>query len=206
MIVALLLALPAGAAGAGGGQVQSRAAQQCKQERTISGKRAFHKKYGAKHAMRACIKRKRPRVASTIDPATEQCQGELAQSGLAEFLDEYLDEDLGTLDQARANASRSRSTNSSIRRTTSTTGSTTSSSGSLADLSHTLIAPVAPRVTSRPAVFWSDGTDRTDGSNRLLRAHTRSTSACELRQQSSRNSSGADISCSSPSGLTGAMT
>src|SRR5215204_2926153 len=100
MIVALLLALPAGAAGAGGGQVQSRAAQQCKQERTISGKRAFHKKYGAKHAMRACIKRKRPRVASTIDPATEQCQGELAQSGLAEFLDEYLDEDLGTLDQA----------------------------------------------------------------------------------------------------------
>jgi hypothetical protein len=100
MIAALLLALPASAAAAGGGQVQSLAAQQCSQERSDVGKRAFRKRYGVKHTMRTCIKRKRAAVASALPAASATCQQELATSGLTEFLDDYLDEDVGTLDDA----------------------------------------------------------------------------------------------------------
>jgi hypothetical protein len=102
MIAALLLAFPAGAAATGGGQVQSLAAQQCKQERSDVGKRAFRKKYGAKHTMRTCIKRTRPQVASTLPAASASCQQELTDSGLTEFLDDYLDDDVGTIDDAMA--------------------------------------------------------------------------------------------------------
>jgi hypothetical protein len=72
-----------------------------KQERSDSGKRAFQKKYGRKHTMRTCIKRTRPRVASAVDPAGQQCQAELAQEGVADFLDDYLDE-VGSVDEAMA--------------------------------------------------------------------------------------------------------
>jgi hypothetical protein len=99
MLAALLLALPAGAAATAGGQVQSLAAQQCSQQRSDIGRRAFHKRYGAKHAMRTCIKRTRPQVASVVDPAVQSCEQELAQYGSAEFMDEYLDE-TGTVDDA----------------------------------------------------------------------------------------------------------
>src|SRR5690349_5137680 len=100
-MIAALLALPAGAAATGGGQVQSLAAQQCSEQPSDLGRRAFHKRYGAKHAMRTCIKRTRPQVAGVLDPASQSCQLELAQDGSAEFLDEYLD-DPGTLDDAMA--------------------------------------------------------------------------------------------------------
>jgi hypothetical protein len=100
MIAAFLLALPLSAEAQGGGQVQRLAAQQCKQERTISGKRAFRKKYGPKHTMRTCIKRTRPHVGSVLDPAVQQCQAELAESGPTEFLDDYLDDDVGSVDDA----------------------------------------------------------------------------------------------------------
>lgn len=102
MLAALLLALPAGAAAKGGGQVQSLAAQRCVQERSDSGRRAFRKKYGAKHTMRTCIKRTRPAVASALPAATTSCQQELAQSGTTEFLDDYLDDDVGTVEDAMA--------------------------------------------------------------------------------------------------------
>jgi hypothetical protein len=101
MVAALLLVFPAGAAAAGGGQVQSLAAQQCRQERSDSGKRAFQKRYGRKHAMRTCIKRTRPRVAAAVDPAGQQCQAELTQDGVTEFLDDYLD-DVGSVHEAMA--------------------------------------------------------------------------------------------------------
>jgi hypothetical protein len=102
MLAALLLALPASAATAGGGQVQSLAAQQCSQERSEVGKRVFRKRYGAKHTMRTCIKRKRAAVASALPAATGSCQQELAASGATGFLDDYLDDDVGTLDDAMA--------------------------------------------------------------------------------------------------------
>ena len=51
---AALLALPAGAAASQGGQVTSLTAQQCAQEKADIGKRAFHKRYGPRHAMRVC--------------------------------------------------------------------------------------------------------------------------------------------------------
>ena len=101
LIAACLLALPAGAAASGSAQVQGLAAQQCAKERSDIGKRTFHKRYGARHAMRSCIKRKRPAVASALPAASASCKQELAQSGPAEFLDDYLD-DVGTLDDAMA--------------------------------------------------------------------------------------------------------
>jgi hypothetical protein len=100
MIAAVLLVLPGSAAAKGVGPLQRLAAQQCAQERGDIGKRAFRKKYGAKHTMRSCIKRTRPRVASAVDPAGQQCDAELTQEGVTEFLDDYLDEDIGTVDDA----------------------------------------------------------------------------------------------------------
>jgi hypothetical protein len=69
---AALLALPAGAAASQGGQVNSLTAQQCNQERADIGKRAFRKRYGAKHPMRACVRRTRPEV----DNAMAECIAE----------------------------------------------------------------------------------------------------------------------------------
>jgi len=100
-ISALLLVVPTGAAAAGGGRVQNLATQQCKQERSGFGKRAFQKKYGRKHPMRTCIKRTRQRVASVVEPAAQQCRAELTQEDVNDFLDDYLDED-GSVDEAMA--------------------------------------------------------------------------------------------------------
>jgi hypothetical protein len=99
---AALLALPAGAAASQGGQVNSLTAQQCSQEKADIGKKAFRKRYGAKHTMRACIKRTRPQVAAALDAASSDCQAELAQSGLAQFIDDYGEDATDTLDNAMA--------------------------------------------------------------------------------------------------------
>jgi hypothetical protein len=94
ILVAALLAFPAGAAARQGGQVSSLAAQQCAQERADIGKRAFRKRYGAKHTMRSCIKRTRPKVASALNAATQGCQQQLAQTGPEQFILDYaFDED-----------------------------------------------------------------------------------------------------------------
>ena len=97
---AALLALPAGAAASQGGQVNSLTAQQCSQEKAKIGKKAFRKKYGAKHTMRNCAKRTKPQVAVALDTAGSDCQAELAQSGLAEFIDDYGDDPTDTVDDA----------------------------------------------------------------------------------------------------------
>jgi hypothetical protein len=97
---AALIALPAGAAAKQGGQVESLAAQQCNQERADIGKRAFLKKYGPKHTMRACVKRTRPRVTAVMGTAAGDCQDELAESGTAEFIDDYGDDATDSIDNA----------------------------------------------------------------------------------------------------------
>jgi hypothetical protein len=94
MIATVLLALPGGAAAKQGGPVSSLAAQQCAQERTDIGKRAFRKRYGAKHTMRTCLKRNRGKVASAVNTAAQDCEQELAQVGADEFILDYaFDED-----------------------------------------------------------------------------------------------------------------
>jgi hypothetical protein len=91
-----LIALPSSASashrGNGGGQVNGLAAQQCAQERSNLGKKAFLKKYGAKHSMRACTRRTRPQVASSVNTANTGCEQELAQGGAADFIDSYGDD------------------------------------------------------------------------------------------------------------------
>lgn len=95
---AALLALPAGAAASPGGQVTSLTAQQCAQKKADIGKKAFHEKYGAEHAMRACARRTRPQVAAALGTAGSDCQDELAQNGSADFIDEYGEDVTDTVD------------------------------------------------------------------------------------------------------------
>jgi hypothetical protein len=99
---AALLALPAGAAASQGDQATSLIGQQCAQERADIGKRAFHKRYGAKHVMRACAKRTRPQVTNAINTASSDCQAELAESGSTDFVDYYGEDASDTLDKAMA--------------------------------------------------------------------------------------------------------
>jgi hypothetical protein len=81
-----LLALPASAAAGQGGPAASVAAQQCAQERSVVGKRAFRKRYGAKHTMRTCVRRNRGRAATALTSATDDCRTELAQDGADQFI------------------------------------------------------------------------------------------------------------------------
>jgi hypothetical protein len=102
MIVTALLALPVEAGAKQGGAVNSLTAQQCAQERADIGRKAFRKRYGAKHAMRACAKRNRAQVASAVGTATQDCQAELSDLGVADFVDEYGDEPTDSVDYAMA--------------------------------------------------------------------------------------------------------
>jgi hypothetical protein len=99
---AALLALPAGSAASAGGQVSSLAAQQCSQERAALGKRAFRKRYGARHTMRTCAKKAKAPVAAALGTASSDCQDELAANGATDFIDEYGDDSTDTLDNAMA--------------------------------------------------------------------------------------------------------
>jgi hypothetical protein len=99
MIAAVLLALPTVAEAKQSGPVASVASQQCAQKRADVGRKTFRKRYGAKHTMRNCIKRTKPRIAAAVTSATDGCQLELAQSGPDQFiLDWAWDED--TVDNA----------------------------------------------------------------------------------------------------------
>lgn len=98
--VVALIALPASATAGQGGQVSSLAAQQCAQQRATIGKKAFHKKYGAKKTMRTCVKRARPQVAAAVGTAAADCQDELAQIGSVDFIDEYGDDPTDSLDNS----------------------------------------------------------------------------------------------------------
>jgi hypothetical protein len=101
--VAALIALPASAAANHGvhrGPVMGLAAQQCVQERADIGKKAFRKKYGDKRAMRTCSRRIAPQVASAVGTANSDCQDELAQDGVADFIDSYGDDALAPVDAA----------------------------------------------------------------------------------------------------------
>jgi hypothetical protein len=99
---AALIALPATAAAASGGQVASLAAQQCSRERAVLGRKAFRKRYGSRRAMRSCLKRTRPQVASALDTANADCQEELALIGPVEFVDEFGLDPSATVDDAMA--------------------------------------------------------------------------------------------------------
>jgi hypothetical protein len=99
---AALLALPAGAAASQGGQATSLAAQQCSQERAAIGKKAFRKRFGAKHTMRACGKRTKPEVVAALETASSDCQDELDQNGAGEFIDDYGEDETDTVDAAMA--------------------------------------------------------------------------------------------------------
>ncbi len=99
---AAALALPAGAAASAGGQVTSLAAQQCAQERAAIGKKTFRKRYGAKHAMRSCAKKAKAQVAAAVNTANSDCQDELAEIGVADFLDEYGEDVTNALDNSMA--------------------------------------------------------------------------------------------------------
>jgi hypothetical protein len=99
---AALLALPAGSAASGGGQAASLTAQKCAKERAAIGKKAFHKRYGAKHPMRACSKKAKGQVAAALGTANSDCQDELAEIGLADFIDEFGTDATDTLDDAMA--------------------------------------------------------------------------------------------------------
>ena len=89
ILVAALVLFPAGAAARHTSQVDGLSAQQCAQERSATGKRAFRKKYGAKHTMRTCVRKNRATVQSAVNAANVDCQNELAQVGQAAFIDEY---------------------------------------------------------------------------------------------------------------------
>jgi hypothetical protein len=97
-----LLALPAGSAASLGGQVSSLTAQQCSQERAAIGKKAFRKRYGARHTMRSCARRTKSHVAAALNTANSDCQDELAQNGVAEFIDDYGEDATDTVDDAMA--------------------------------------------------------------------------------------------------------
>jgi hypothetical protein len=92
IVVALLMLAPGAAARGGASQIDRTAAQQCTQERHAVGRRAFDRKYGARHQMRTCIRRHRGRVRTALQSAGTDCQDELAQMGEAAFIDEYADE------------------------------------------------------------------------------------------------------------------
>jgi len=83
-----------------GGQVSGLAAQQCAQERAIIGKKAFRKKYGAKKAMKSCVKRIRPQVAAALPVANDDCQAELAAIGIDDFIFDYGEDETSTLADA----------------------------------------------------------------------------------------------------------
>jgi hypothetical protein len=97
-----LLALPAGSAASPGGQVPSLTAQQCSQERAAIGKKAFRKRFGARHSMRSCARRTKPQVAAALNTANSDCQEELAQNGVAQFIDDYGEDATDTVDDAMA--------------------------------------------------------------------------------------------------------
>ena len=102
-MAALLLALPAGAAAKpGGGPLDRLTAQQCAQQRLDMGKKAFRKKYGAKHTMRNCVKRNHAQVASAAQSAGQDCQSELAAEGVQTFIEDYGDDPTDSLDNAMA--------------------------------------------------------------------------------------------------------
>ena len=103
---AALLALPAGSAASLGGQVSSLTAQQCSQERAAIGKKAFRKRYGARHTMRSCARRTKSQVAAALNTANSDCQDELAQNGVAEFIDDYGEDTTDTVDDAMARVRR----------------------------------------------------------------------------------------------------
>lgn len=92
VVAAALLAAPAGAAATQPGQVNGLTAQQCAQERAAIGKKAFHKKYGAKHTTRSCLRRTRAQVLAALPIANQDCQDELAQVGETAFIEEYGDD------------------------------------------------------------------------------------------------------------------
>jgi hypothetical protein len=89
-----LTALPGAAAAPGAGTsstnlVNTLATDACVAEKSEIGKKAFKKRYGAKKAMKACVKRARPDARRAVAAGTEECLAELQDFGEEEFYLEW---------------------------------------------------------------------------------------------------------------------
>ncbi|MFL5907956.1 MAG: hypothetical protein ACJ75Z_10230 [Solirubrobacterales bacterium] len=102
ILVAALVLLPSGAAARHNSPIDGLSAQACAHERAAIGKKAFSKKYGAKHTMRTCARKNRSLVQAAIRVANEDCQDELTQVGDATFIDEYGDDATDTVENSMA--------------------------------------------------------------------------------------------------------
>jgi hypothetical protein len=102
ILVAALVFFAPGAAARHTSQVDGLSAQQCAQERSAIGKRAFRKKYGEKHTMRTCVRKNRAAVQSAVNAANNDCQAELAQVGQVAFIDEYGEDETDSVDNSMA--------------------------------------------------------------------------------------------------------
>lgn len=89
-LAALALGVPASAAAKPGGSLVNKlAVKACVQQKQDIGNRAFHKRYGAKKPMPNCVKRMRASARRAIGVATVDCQAEVDEWGLEEFLEDW---------------------------------------------------------------------------------------------------------------------
>lgn len=90
-----LIALPGAAPAAptahtsGSALIETLAKDACAAERADIGKKAFKKRYGAKKAAKACLKKARPEARLAISEATDECVWELNEYGDEEFYAEW---------------------------------------------------------------------------------------------------------------------
>jgi hypothetical protein len=83
-VIGALLAVPA-TAPAKGGLASTLAADKCSAEKKKLGKKRFQKKYGKK-GVANCLKRTRGEANRAVAVATTECQVELDEYGLEDFL------------------------------------------------------------------------------------------------------------------------
>lgn len=84
-----VVALPASSSAAGG-LIGTLAADACATKKAELGKRAFRKRFGAKRAMRACVRQTRDEARRAVDEATAECLWELEEFGEEEFYLEWV--------------------------------------------------------------------------------------------------------------------
>jgi hypothetical protein len=86
LLVALLI-VPASAQ-AKGGLATKLATKACAQEKKEIGSRAFLKRYGRK-SMPTCVKKARTEARRAVQTATAECQAEVDDFGIDEFLEDW---------------------------------------------------------------------------------------------------------------------
>jgi hypothetical protein len=88
LLVGALL-LPSGAGAVDNRRVDKITAGYCKAQKKKLGKKAFAKRYGKKKAMKVCIRKQRAVIANAYRQAEADCQAELEEFGIEEFLSEW---------------------------------------------------------------------------------------------------------------------